>query len=338
MPSQFRGPRAQGSLSPDCIVLPGSDAPTEFVAIDMLVLTGSPRLDGENAEHTRVLAESGEPLPPILVHQPSMRVIDGMHRVRAALIRGESVVEARFFGGGDTEAFVLSVKANIAHGLPLGIADRRAAAEQMLRLQPVWSDRAIAAAAGLSPPTVSALRRALAPELAVDRHRIGRDGRARPLNRTAGREAASDIIAGRPGASLREIADAAGISPSTARDVRQRLQRGESGVPSPGHALSPAQQELARAGSSAEDQPADQPVRAELTESLRNDPSLRFTDQGRAFLRWLSPRMAGVSGWERVVSGLPPHCLFVLAKVARQRADEWQTLADHLDRRTSEMS
>jgi hypothetical protein len=42
-----------------------------------MVLDMSPRQGGENDEHARALAESEERLPPIVVHGPSMRVIDG---------------------------------------------------------------------------------------------------------------------------------------------------------------------------------------------------------------------------------------------------------------------
>jgi hypothetical protein len=60
-----------------------------FLVIESLVLDMSPRQGGENDEHARALAEPEERLPPIVVHGPSMRVIDGIHRVRAAIIRGE---------------------------------------------------------------------------------------------------------------------------------------------------------------------------------------------------------------------------------------------------------
>jgi hypothetical protein len=60
------------------------------LVIESLALEMSPRQGGENNEHARALAESEERLPPIVVHGPSMRVIDGIHRVRAAIIRGKN--------------------------------------------------------------------------------------------------------------------------------------------------------------------------------------------------------------------------------------------------------
>ncbi len=82
----------------------------ELVRISSLVLTSWPRLSGEIAEHSRLLAELNDNLPPILVHRRTMRVIDGMHRVRAAQLRGRSHIAAGFFDGSERDAFVLAVR------------------------------------------------------------------------------------------------------------------------------------------------------------------------------------------------------------------------------------
>ncbi|MEV7712354.1 ParB/RepB/Spo0J family partition protein [Streptomyces sp. NPDC088270] len=120
----------------------------------------SPRFREEDVEHTRALAEiAAELLPPIIVHRPSMTVVDGLHRSRAALLRGEHTIRARFFDGTPEEAFLLSVRANRAHGLPLSLFERKAAAARLITMFPGRSDRSIAASAGLSDKTVARLRR-----------------------------------------------------------------------------------------------------------------------------------------------------------------------------------
>ena len=78
----------------------------------------SPRLAGQDTDHVRVLSQA-DSLPPIIVQRGTMRVIDGMHRLRAAQLRGEKQIAVRFFEGSDDLAFVLAVHANTAHGLPL---------------------------------------------------------------------------------------------------------------------------------------------------------------------------------------------------------------------------
>jgi hypothetical protein len=80
--------------------------PVTTVDIDLLVFDGSPRLAGEDPRHTRVLAEANGALPPITVHRPTMRVIDGTHRVRAAVLNGKSVIDARLLDCDEGTAFV----------------------------------------------------------------------------------------------------------------------------------------------------------------------------------------------------------------------------------------
>ncbi|UWS69865.1 ParB/RepB/Spo0J family partition protein [Streptomyces noursei] len=208
------------------------DSNVESVSVASLVATGSPRLAGEDAEHAHTLSQSEAQLPPIIVHRSSMRIIDGMHRLRAAILRGRDEIDVQFFDGSEKDAFVLAVESNVQHGLPLTLSDRTAAAGRIVKSHPEWSDRAVAAATGLAAKTVAAIRRRSATEEVPQLHtRIGRDGKARPVNSAEGRRLASTLLMEKPDASLREVAKAAGISTGTVRDVRQRLQRNENPVP-----------------------------------------------------------------------------------------------------------
>jgi hypothetical protein len=329
-----------------------NDAQTSVVRIAELKPADSPRLSGEDVEYSQLLAEVDGKLPPILVHRASMRVIDGMHRLSAALLRGETIIEVQFFDGPEREAFVAAVRANMAHGLPLSLADRQAAAARIMSSHPEWSDRAIAAATGLAARTVSGVRRRAGMAAVEVTARIGQDGRTRPLSSAAGRQLASELISRRPEASLREIAREAGISPATARDVRARVRRGE-------HPIPPRERRHAKLGgvpAGDREQPAPrrhagaepvlsvdakQPVlvdRASVLQGLRNDPSLRFTESGRALLRWLLLRANGPDGWEDVVTTLPPHCAYVVADLARHCAEEWSAFAGELEQRVRRMA
>jgi ParB-like chromosome segregation protein Spo0J len=210
-----------------------SEYPTKLVPVTDLVLSNWLRVKGEDIKHVRALAEVEDELPPIVVHQATMRVIDGMHRVRAAMLSGVAYIEALLFDGAEDEAFLLAVRLNVAHGLPLSRADRTAAAVRIIHSSPQWSDRAIARAAGLSDKTVASLRRRARASAEIPHlpDRIGRDGRIRPFSPAAGRRVAGDLIAQNPDAAIREIALRAGISPGTARDVRERLRNGLDPVP-----------------------------------------------------------------------------------------------------------
>ena len=210
-----------------------SEYPTKLVPVTDLVLSNWLRVKGEDIKHVRALAEVEDELPPIVVHQATMRVIDGMHRVRAAMLSGVAYIEALLFDGAEDEAFLLAVRLNVAHGLPLSRADRMAAAVRIIHSSPQWSDRAIARAAGLSDKTVASIRRRASASAEIPHlpDRIGRDGRVRPFSPAAGRRMAGDLIEQNPDAAIREIALRAGISPGTARDVRERLRNGLDPVP-----------------------------------------------------------------------------------------------------------
>jgi ParB-like chromosome segregation protein Spo0J len=296
------------------------------VPIDALVAGQTPRLLGESEEHIRTLAETDAELPPVIVQQSSMRVIDGMHRLRAARLRGDTTIAVRFVQCDHAEAFVRSVQVNMAHGLPLSRADRAAAAERILDLYPQWSDRRVSRVCGLAPKTVASIRSA-AGSTTGERERLGSDGRVRPLNSTEGRRRASDYLSENPGASVREIARVAGISPSTALDVRNEVLAGAGRTRPTGRPTK--QQERIAYGAHA----ADRSDPRHLIGRLREDPSLRYSERGRALLRWLELRTVMVGEWERLIHEMPPHCSFVVADVAKACAAQWKELALRLEQR-----
>ncbi|MFI5843302.1 transcriptional regulator protein [Catenuloplanes sp. NPDC051500] len=307
----------------------------EQVPLSLLSAVDSPRLAGIDEEHLRLLVQTAAELPPILVHRDTLRVIDGVHRLRAAVLRGDQSIAVQFLDGSPDEAFVLGVQVNAQHGLPLSLADRKAAAARILDAFPAWSDRAVARVAGLSAATVATLR--IVPE-AGSAGRLGQDGRVRPTDMSHRRRLASEMIAREPGASLRQVATACGISPMTVRDVRARMMRGEDPVPKP--------QRAREAGVARPDPPrpdeSPRPVRREpdrspeegtgaILRGLRSDPSLRFTEHGRALLRWLTPRVSGPHGWSQFDGQVPPHSHYALADLARACAREWLEFAERLE-------
>lgn len=296
-------------------------SPVRTVRLDELAPADSPRSDGEDEAHIRLLATADTRLPPILVHRGTMRVIDGMHRLRAARLRGDETIEVRYYEGCAELAFVLGVRANVTHGLPLSLADREAAAARILALYPQWSDRAIAKASGLAAKTVKGIRRCATGDLPQLHTRVGQDGRARPLDSTRGRRLAGEVLAARPGASLREVARIAGISPSTVRDVQQRVRRGEDPVPPKRRAHVPGGRRT-----TTRDQTA-------ALRTLMQDPSLRLSAKGRELLRWLRVIAVERLEWRQMVDTVPGHCMETVAEVARGCAQELQNLADELERR-----
>ncbi|OLZ44962.1 hypothetical protein BS329_34980 [Amycolatopsis coloradensis] len=288
------------------------------MSLDALMLADSLRLDGEDPKHVELLAEADADLPPVLVQRSTMRVIDGKHRILAARLRGDSEITITYFDGTDFEAFVQSVRSNVRHGLPLTRADREAAVLRILESQAAWSDRAIAEVTGLSAPTVGAIRSRATDNSSQSHARIGRDGRIRPLTTAEGRRAAAKIIAERPDAPLREIASTAGISTGTARDVRDRLRRGDDPVPMK-YSKEKVLPEPPRPGSVSPD-----------LQGLRKDPSLRFNAVARTLLHWLSICDINDDQRHNLIQGVPEYRRDNFAELALVCAERWKNLANEL--------
>jgi ParB-like chromosome segregation protein Spo0J len=316
--------------------------PVVNVPIGLLSTSGSPRVSGEDPKHVETLAATESRLPPIIVHRATMRVIDGVHRLRAAEHHGREEIAVQFFDGAEDDAFVLAVKSNIAHGLPLSLADRKSAAARIVSSHPQWSDRMIAAVTGLASKTVAEIRRPPAGEPAGWRARIGQDGRVRPVDNAEGRILARELMDADPTLSLRQVARVVGISPETVRDVRKRIQRGEHPVP--------ARRRHAKRGTAAvpgDERAEDKPKlgtrieritapssqsRAVVLQRLRADPALRLTETGRSLLRLLYIHTMNAEEWENIAENLPAHCSSVIAHLARDCAQIWQEFADRVER------
>ncbi|MFF8957873.1 streptomycin biosynthesis protein [Streptomyces sp. NPDC014894] len=309
--------------------------PVVQVDVDSLFSADSPRILGENADHVEILATAHEELPPIIVHRPTLRVIDGMHRLKAARLRRRPTIGVRFFDGDEADAFVVAVSMNIAHGLPLSLADRKRAAERIMTSHPQWSDRMVASVTGIAARTVAGMRKRVPGAEPLGSARIGQDGRVRPINRAVGRRLAGDLMTRNPELSLRQIAQAAGISPETARDVRNRLSRGEDPVP--------GQRDDGTAGRGGRDElippaPAVRHAvqdRAVLVARLRADPSLKFSESGRTLLRLLNVHSLEAAGWDHLVDNVPPHWGGVVAQLARDHAKIWAEFAAKVERQVA---
>ena len=153
------------------------------------------RHEGTDAAHVRLLADAAGSvkLPAILVQRRGSRIIDGMHRVEAAKLRGEWTISARLVDCTDSEALVLAVRSNTLHGLPLSRADRISSAKRILAAHIDWSDRAVAGITGLSAKSIASLRNSATGDTQFDGKRLGRDGKRRPVMPARGQAASGRI-------------------------------------------------------------------------------------------------------------------------------------------------
>ncbi|UYM06284.1 ParB/RepB/Spo0J family partition protein [Solicola gregarius] len=319
-------------------------------SVDTVTITSlrpaiSPR-NRENPEHVQLLALIESELPPIVVDKASMRVVDGMHRLRAAGIRGETEIDVQWFEGDARSAYVLSVHANVAHGLPLSTSERMNAASRILRSHPEWSDRMVASTTGLTATRIESIRAAETEDTSSGVRRIGLDGRIRPLNAARGRLRAGELLTARPEASLREIAAEAGVAPSTVMDVRRRLRSGLDLVPEQQRKSSPqspsvpaVERRIRSVGKTWPDgrrEPARPTRRATHLHHLRRDPSLRLNEVGRALLRSFELDLTSRDERTKVVEAVPPHCVETVTSIARETALAWNQLANELCARSQQ--
>ncbi|NYH80248.1 ParB-like chromosome segregation protein Spo0J [Actinopolyspora biskrensis] len=340
---------AQHDRSDQAEYLESGESTTHLIPIDQLLPGDSPRLAGEDEQHSQRLIESESELPPILVHRPTMHVIDGMHRLRAAKKKGHKSIRVAFFDGGEEEAFVEAVRANISHGLPLSLDERRSAAERIISSQLNMSDRALAECTGLSTKTVGSIRKRLNDGSAQQHVRIGKDGRRHPLSSAAGRRQAAETLTAEPHAPLRHVAKLSGVSVGTAKDVRERIRRGEDPV-APRDSDKQRDSGVCEKNAAPSEPPATHPERPpagpsgtapemerknmqEWIASLKKDPSLRSSESGRELLRWLHLNHQAEVKCSQVVNNVPPHLAAIVAKLATQCSEIWQNLAQELQER-----
>lgn len=333
---------------PDGAFIGGAPYSIDVGAVDVGKLTASTplRSRGLDATHVANLVDAEWPMSPILVHLPTMQVVDGHHRVAAAVIKGVDSIGAQLFVGPLEVAYLLALRANVTHGLPLSLEDRKTAAVHLLARHSSWSDRAIAGATGLSAKVIAKLRCATADGEQLHT-RVGRDGRTRPLNTASKRAWAAEILSSQPGMSLRQVALAVGLSPGTVRDVYDRLRRGEGPVPSrKGVPIdeqdSPASDhdEQARrvAGVSAAPPNGVQldthgQVAAAVLAKLTRDPALRSSDAGRDLLRRLHRHAVTVEDGVSITEVCPERSVELLAMFAHACSKQWACIAEELNAR-----
>ncbi|MFC8538611.1 hypothetical protein ACFUJY_32490 [Streptomyces sp. NPDC057249] len=306
---------------------------TQSVYVKDLVVADSPRLDGVDEAHARRLADVYPSLPPILVHSPSMRVIDGIHRVRAAVLLGRETVDTQFFDGSEAEAFIQSVARNIADGLLLSPADRSAAVQRILTSFPAMSDLSVAVYTGLDARAVSEVRRRAAAGSSEPDRAGHRDRLSVPDVAACGQ--AADLVSRTSGGPLKAGAQPAGtLSPGASRNAGECPGTGdeEQGPLAQSRMAAPRVSPV-RGAQVCGARPVMPRTARDRLRILSNNPSLRNSQSGRDFLRWLHGHFITDEAWKEIADAIPPHCTETVAEIALKCADAWRRFADELSDR-----
>ena len=291
--------------------------------LDALKVGPSLRVEGLDARHVATLAELDGAWPPIVVRREDRSVVDGQHRVVAARRLGLSTLQVTWFDGSAEDAFVEFVRCNVGHGLPLGLGERRSAASRILRSHPERSDRSVASVCGVSTKTVARLRDEFArsaPQLVPER-RVGRDGRARPVDPTELRARIAEELTRRPEASLRSIAAAVGSSPETVRSVRGKRQAVNRGA---------VEREPAAVDTEAT-VVGLLTRRAHVGHRLEGDQAFSSREGGCEFIAWFDSAAVDPADHWAHVGSVPRSRIYEVADEARRRATFWSHFADSLE-------
>ncbi len=304
------------------------------------------RSGGLDESHVALLMEADGQWPPIVIWGDDCRVLDGAHRVEAARRLGREWVSTIRFIGTVDEAFVEAVHLNVGHGLPLSLGDRRKAALQVLARHGDWANRRIASACGLSARSIGRLREAESKGQVRDdgvvvglQQRLGRDGKARPVQPGEVRNRIRSALAENPDASLRAIAAIAGASPETVRTVRAQVAGIKSSErlalapplghePKLDHGAPPVTPDGVESRRSQDARP-----RHAHAEEWTPHPAFLASADGVEFASWFSSTEVA-EDWLRYVGAVPVGHIYEVVDEARRRAGIWMSFASMLEGRT----
>jgi ParB-like chromosome segregation protein Spo0J len=272
------------------------------------------RVEKVSQRHVGLLAEMQGDWPPILIRRADRSIVDGRYRYLAAQALALRYVECRYFEGDADAALIESIRLNAKWGLPLTLQDRRNAGLRVLSGHEGWSDRRIAQICGLSPGTVSSLRRSVA--LPFDRPAVqvgqldvreGADQRCRAVDRAEQRRRITEALVERPDVSLRAIAHTVGGSPETVRKVKRLLM----GV---------------------DPMPATVETKAVKSTQFKADLAIVSTTAGAEFAAWFE-RTALDAESSCYLESVPLSRIYEIADEARRRATTWANFAECLENR-----
>jgi hypothetical protein len=138
----------------------------------------------------------------------------------------------------------------------------------------------------------------------------------------------------------------------TVRDVRERIRRGQLHLveaPARPEGLVPVGSTVSGAAGAAREgygeglvlparslpRPGNKvgaPQRAwpAIQTKLADDPALRYTEGGRAFLRWMATHSMQADEWRGFIEAIPQRWLNEVSHLAASMSEEWRRFAEQL--------
>jgi hypothetical protein len=152
----------------------------------------------------------------------------------------------------------------------------------------------------------------------------------------------------RPDAPLRQVAREVDVSLGTVQDVRTRMRRGmdptavgrQRSAPQP--VTSPPAEDEPSFGNATHSRGirhnSRNPNWTEISSKLMSDPSLRYTEGGRKFFRWMAMYAMHAGEWKEFMDAIPAHWVKDVGVVVNDVRDELLHFADQLRRRQNRAS
>jgi hypothetical protein len=194
--------------------------------VDLAELQPGPSIRPIDEAQVTVLAGVLDRLPPIAVTEDDLKLVDGAHRVEAAVRAGRTHLPAEHLALAPGEVLAERIRRNSSHGLPLNLEERKRAALLLLAEDSARSNAAVGLITGLSTSTVRRLRGCPGHSVNDPDTVIGVDGKRYPRDRAGRREAALEMLRRDPGLSDRAIAGRVGLSPTTVGSLRRTAATG----------------------------------------------------------------------------------------------------------------
>jgi poly(3-hydroxybutyrate) depolymerase len=67
-----------------------------------------------------------------------------------------------------------------------------------------------------------------------------------------------------------------------------------------------------------------------ISAKLAGDPSLRYTEGGRAFLRWMAGHCVQTDDWREFIDAIPQHWRPAVGRIAAEVSEEWRQFSERL--------
>jgi hypothetical protein len=75
------------------------------------------------------------------------------------------------------------------------------------------------------------------------------------------------------------------------------------------------------------------PTWTSLSPKLANDPSVKYTERGRALIGWMAMHVINSGEWREFIDAIPAHWSRDLSLIADRTGQDWMAFAEELRRR-----